>query len=141
MGGPTGPLGLAMAARDAGFIAGWVSGKYGATVTREWVWLRLSRARFPGYTRGYSDGSWASWWKRRLEEDGRFESGGTPPEPIDFVTELHVGFVAIEETAEMLARLAGEKAEAGGPATPAIERVMTRPQPIDRTAAIVVGAT
>jgi len=52
---------------------------------------------------------------------------------------LHVFFLSIEETPEMLSRLPEEGSEKSGPTTPGISRTNRKPKPIDRTAQRVTG--
>ena len=62
---------------------------------------------------GWSDGTYACWVVNRVNSlewprwrDGRVEFDVEPKEPEDFVTAtMHVGFLSLEETPEMLARL------------------------------------
>jgi len=144
-------LGLDLSAFSVLEIGGGGSTQFWATQARsvvtletnaEWVKARLGQLKAPRDTMTWHDHSWAAWWKRRVE-DGRLLPAGRRllPSAEDWVSAtLHVFFRDIEETPEMWELLRNDKTVlTDGPATPGIERVITRPEPIDRTAARVVG--
>ena len=132
---------------DWSWIAGWIYGKWGCEVTPEWVFANRPEVVKLGGSPVWSDGSWAMYWKTQVIKS-HVRWGKEPvrhPLTVPFdkaaTATLHVFFISLEETEEMIFRLRNDRSPAkSGPATPGIERVMTRPEPIDRTAARVFGS-
>jgi hypothetical protein len=129
---------------DWSWVAGWVAGRFGKAVTTEWCencCRELTQGRMNGAR--WSDGSWALYWKTQLINDGYFSSPTVGVETFRLEVPLHVFFLSLEESDEMLQRLKRKEPEDDGNkrrkvATPGIERVTTSPEPIDRVAARVV---
>ena len=140
----------AMIAKDLPWLRGWLAGRYMVDVSEEWIATQLARkeaveecksdAYFiehnnPGLTR--LDSTCGMWWKNRI--DGRYPVTDRPQEFGRLTTLMHIFFLHLEETEEMMARLREDKTPIkGGPSTPGIERTVEMPTPIDRTAAAVV---
>lgn len=133
-----GPASQAMRRHDWPWVAGWLSGRFGVDVSANWI---ASNKPKNGFGSCWSDGSWAMWWKRRLELAGLFRTARPSLNTFDlYGVPLNIGFIGIEETEEMKQRLPEKD---GKPvnriATPGIERTMQKPTPIDRVAARVVA--
>lgn len=127
---------------DWAWIAGYLLGQFGVKTTIEWCRDTVNPISEPGFT-SWSDGSWRMWWKVQLIRANRF---ATPRNPLDhgrLTTELHIGFLHIEETEEMLRLLAENEydpdAQKRHVQTSSMDRVMTRPEPVNRVALRVVG--
>lgn len=149
-----GRLWQAVIANDVRFLSGWVSGRQMLVVSAEDVtrWLPglLKMAsevqecyrKKPewGKWEGYSDGFVDLYFRARMSQDHLYPHGCNPPLDIHVPVELHIGFLSLEETAEMLENLrrTPEPETKSGPSTPGIERTLESPTPIDRTAARVV---
>ena len=142
-----GPVEAAVRRNDWCWVAGWVSGRFDVRVDSVWAHDRW-RNRGPGRRScggNWSDGSWAMFWKAQLIKDGFFAHEAAGVETFRLTTEMHCFFISLEETPEMLERLRRVRNENDdgtkqrGTATPAIERILTSPEPIDATAARVVG--
>jgi hypothetical protein len=134
-----GPVDAAMRTPDHAWLAGWIAGRFGFDMGERWVATQLGRLKkAPGY---WSDSSWAAWWKRRLEDSGCFPNGSTSELLNQYTVTMHTGFLSLLETEEELEQLRrnNEPLPAGGPQTPAIERTMNMPSPIDATAARVTN--
>lgn len=139
-----GPAGRAFQRRDFAWLAGWLTARFGVPVAADRVAGWQPDPRWVGLIEdSWSDGSWACWWKNRMEAAGLFGPKCAGVEAVRLEVPMHVFFLAIDETDEQLARLRrkepGEKDSGPRLATPGIERVVTMPAPIDRTAAAVVG--
>lgn len=121
-----------------GFVAGWILGQWDIHVGADWV--KEVHARKIRGQQHWSDGTWALFWKTQLIEAALIAGAGSQGGPtITVPVPLHIFFLWLEESPEMLARLRRpDHTKPAGPSTPGIERVMTNPQPIDRTAALVV---
>lgn len=131
-----GPLTRAVQGRDWGAAAALVSARFGVAVDAEWVRGVVSLSLVE---RSWWDGSWFSWFKNRLAAGGLLPCGRDDRAAVWLGVPLHVFFVALEETPEMLVRLRNEPVAAGpGPATPGIGRRGTV-GPIDRVAARVAS--
>lgn len=152
------PIRRAVAARDWTFLAGWCSGRWGVEVDPARLgaavddfWVDEATRELADRTRLvdlgldasclWSNGSWAMWLKNRVEEAaGKFPHGSAPRlGRLEVI--LHMGFLCVEELPWHLANLCrkDDTPVPGGPSTPGIERTLTSPEPIDRTAAKVVG--
>ena len=143
-------LTTAMIAGDWQWVAGWINGRFRVSVSAKWVGEIIAKKgeslvrsdrieKDPVHIRLTS--TWYMWWKNRLAELGLMPKtkGIEFFVPAGWSTTLHVFFIAIDEDEEMLERLRRpDVATRSGPQTPAIERVMTKPTPIDRVAAKVV---
>lgn len=82
------------------------------------------------------------WVKNRLSEASLMpKTIGCQHAPEAVTAILHVGFVFIEETADMVSRLKNEQADAGSPSRPAFFREAARKSvsPVNATAARVSG--
>jgi hypothetical protein len=89
----------------------------------------------------YADDDWRMWFSSRLEEVKKWPPCGGQLSVTfnDYGCPLHVFFISLEETDEMLARLHHDpEKKKGGPSTPGIERTEIVLQPIDRVASLVV---
>jgi hypothetical protein len=119
-------------------LAARLESQFGVPVDQD----KLSRACF--MPSGHFDGSWSedsvmSWLKIRLLELGAFVAGKNYPAEVSLLTTMHVFFIALEETEEMLANLRHELAEvkssvARSKIFSTNKRVL---EPIDRVAARV----
>lgn len=149
------PLRDACVNKDASWVAGWLSARLMVDVPVATVagWLdRLADIIGDRDGRGpddaarhrlrYTSGGWCDLWLRaRLTEEDWFKPGmGYAPE-IQLPVELHIGFLSVHETEEMLDRLRrrDDTPVPAGPATPGIERTQEVVSPIDRVAARVFG--
>lgn len=132
-----GPLTRAVQGRDWGAAAALVSARFGVAVDAGWVGAEVEAVRRPERT--WWDGSWFSWFKNRLAAAGLLPCGRDDRAAVWLGVPLHVFFVSLEETPEMLVRLRNEPVAAGpGPASPGIGRRGTV-GPIDRVAARVAS--
>ena len=68
--------------------------------------LRKSAEKVHG---GWSDGTWLMFFKNRLSEWGLFPHGSKSENNIVFHCEMRVGFIHIEESPLMLARLRNDR--------------------------------
>lgn len=86
----------------------------------------------------WSDCTWLMWFRNRIKIP--FGCCATDRDESLFTTEMHVFFVFIEETQEMMARLrTGHGVATGGPARSKISTTqLAEVQPIDRVAGMVV---
>jgi hypothetical protein len=137
-----GAIERANAEGDWGWLAEWISRRFNVFVNGDWVYMHRPEIRRPGW----SDGSWAMWYKSQLIADNRIwhgQDGEEPPPIICLKVVMHCFFLSVPETPEQLARLRGRdnSADEATPRlqTPAIERTLESPTPINRTAAKVVG--
>lgn len=134
-----GPLGRAIAAGDGEYVAAWLRRRFGVAVGGPVV-LTAS-----AMTRGWSDGSWWSWFRNRIVDDGWYEWAeplGDPPAGINLPVTLHTGYLSVVVTPEQAERgrvYDGSVVTPEGPDTPGIERTTRRLTPVDRTAARVTG--
>jgi len=87
--------------------------------------------------RHWSDCSWACWFKSRIQEYKRFSWGSVGYLPEITTATLHVGFLWLEETPEMLARLSEPGVMASTVSRSKITETQRVIQPIDRVAARV----
>lgn len=100
---------------------------------------RLASGRWvSGYW--YSDGSWETWFKSRMRDQGMFGTSFRGTEFDRLTCELHIGFLSLEENDAHLANLRREDNTPikRGPDTPGIRRRGAPKGPIDRTAAKVM---
>lgn len=77
------------------------------------------------------------WIRNRLDELGCFGFGCNPQPNDNLPVELHIGFLSIEETDEMISRLRNEPVEQGIATTSKIFSTSLVPSPIDKVAARV----
>jgi hypothetical protein len=158
-----GRIGAALKAGDLGRAESIVRQRLGVSdpSVPVWLWCQHAARSFavPGFVRcpgpsfldrpdsygsgdiGWSDPSWLMWFRNRIDCFGLLTKGvkGSPP-PCRLEVLLHVWFLHLEETEEMLARLRHEQLEPPKPA--AGSKVFTTnlvPRPIDRVAARVSG--
>lgn len=125
-----------MEREDWAWVAVWLTGRFETDIAEKWV----SRNAPKDFIWGWSDGSWHMWWKRQLDRCRLLRVSDYVFDDPKFSTRLHVFFLSIEETPEMLARLPEEDGkERKGPTTPGISRTNRKPKPIDRTAQRVTG--
>lgn len=124
------------------WLAEWVSRRFNVFVNADWIYMNRPALRLPHW----SDGSWAMYYKAQLIEQGRIghgQDGAEPLPPVCLKVVMHCFFLCVEETPEQLARLrvrdTSDDLAKLGVQTPGIERTQEMPQPIDRTAAKVVG--
>lgn len=127
---------------DWAWLAGWITGRFGAEVSAKWVEARQPKLAKHFDDPNWSDGSWAMYWKTQLIKAGHFGTVGYRES--DFLTAvtatLHVGFVSIEETPDMVEVLRRPElaydpdAAKRGLSTPGIARTLHSPEPIDRVA-------
>lgn len=142
--GGRGAVADAMLRGNWSWIAGWLNGRFGVAVREAWVGSQpLPNSSY--VWAGWSDGSWAMWWKRRLDITGLLPAFGATPESIRFECELHTGGTWYS-TPDELARVENwdldecDDVRRRGTQTPGISRVTQIVTPIDRTAARVVPA-
>ena len=134
----------AMSRRDVSWVTGWLCGRYGIAAGTEWVERCIKRAAVKENS-DWSDDSWAMWWKNRIAEAGLFGVPGCSPNSFDaYGCPMHVGFLHLEETDEMIEFLRNElapdpDAKRRMVVSPGIERIQTSPLPIDRVAARVAS--
>jgi hypothetical protein len=130
-------VGRAIESNDLVFLQGWLLGSFEVLVSEvqmaQWITKPSDFSLWDWW-----DNSWRAWFKRRLQDAGYLQPGGKEPPPIRCGCELHIGFIGIEESPEMLERLRREP----GPvpetiATPGMTRTNQKLQPIDRVAARV----
>lgn len=162
------PLRDAVLRKDAAFVAGWLTGRWMLEVTVEraarWIaemWRRIEAENQWRASQNlpparlvseWTGGSYDLWFRSQMTKEGGYNVNQQPdgsvkgkyalPENERFHVVLHVGFINIEETEEMLALLRAPDPTmptGNGPATPGIARTEVKVQPIDRTAAKVVG--
>lgn len=97
---------------DLRFVAGYVSGRFGIEVSEEdaqrWHRLAVTQDLCPYW----SDCSTLMWIKNRLSEMGRLTARHEDTPDATITCEMHVFFIGLEETPEMLIRLKGEKSVA-----------------------------
>ena len=152
------PLHKAVDKKDASYIKGWLEGSLDIDISWEHAELLTNQVYEWKQEKGIP-GDWRMWLKKRLEALGYFPCGFSRPQPIYLPTILHVFFVSVNETPDMLATLRNpgkfdeeqqKKMEEYFDwvdwdddlprlATPAIERTSLVLRPVDRTAAKVVG--
>lgn len=87
----------------------------------------------------WSEASRLVWLKQRVAETGALRAGEKGAPPVRITSPLHVGFLYLEETDEMLTRLRNEVVSPE-PALPTTSRIFSSnlvPTPIDRVAARV----
>jgi hypothetical protein len=87
--------------------------------------------------RGWSDESWFMWFRNRLSAHGHFRALENPPLVDSLPVTLHVFFIYLEETPEMLARLNRYEGKEKRKKLPGQSKIFTtnlKPVPIDRTA-------
>lgn len=127
-----GPVQEAYRRKDWAWIAGWVSARFGVSVSATWA----KENRPLGRDVVWSDGSWSMYWKTQIIKDDLFEKpGGRPARFEDLKVPMHVFFLHLEETDEMLTRLRNDNTVVrSGPSTPGIERTVEKPVPVDRVA-------
>lgn len=137
-----GPASRAIERADWSWVAGWLTGRLGVTVGSDWVEANMPKKPSGRLVSGYwySDGSWETWFKSRMRDQGMFGTffRGTV---FDRLTcELHIGFLSLEETAEHMENLRREDKTKikKGPDTPGIERREAPLGPINATAARVL---
>lgn len=124
------------------FLAGWVCGNFpGVEVDGFWVEEQLRRhaaRRVADNPFAWSDSSWRMWWKNRVEESGLLPPGCRLDPVSHAAGTLHTGgtWYSTPEEMERL-KFPDDFVAAATVATPGIERVSTRPGPIDRVAAVV----
>lgn len=137
-----GPASRAIESGEWSWVSGWLAGRLGIAVTADWVEANTPKlpngSRVSGYW--YSDGSWETWFKSRMRDQGMF---GTVFRGTVFgrlTCELHVGFLSLEESAEHMENLRREDKTKirTGPDTPGIERREATKGPVNRTAARVM---
>jgi hypothetical protein len=124
--------------RDEREIAEAIRGRLGITLTPERVAAILRYDPMPPLTYQDDDSIWMAL-KKRLGDAGETRGRareGREPRP---TCRLHVGFVCLEETPEMLVRLRNEREKPEAAAFPARSGVWKAAQirsvrPIDRTA-------
>lgn len=138
-----GPLSRAMCDGDYKWVAGFLAGRFGVTVSASQI-ERWWKSRPGGNPRlrcwDWSDGTFAMWLKNRLSDSNLLPVADVNPFNGSLPVELHVGFLSLEETAEMLARLrkSDNTPVKTGPDTPGIERREAPKGAINRTAAKVL---
>lgn len=133
-----GPLSRAIERFDIQFVRGYLAARLESEYTeREIEGLILSAHEKGGkdFDTDWSDSTWVCWIRNRLA--GRWLAG-FQLEDIRFYCDLHVGFLRLEETPEMLARL-----PEGSPKEPTAARskisktTLKEIEPVDRVAARV----
>lgn len=152
------PLHKAVVEKDVSYIKGYLDGTLSIEISQEHAESLTDQAYKWKILEGLP-GDWRMWFKKRLEALGYFPCGFLRPHSICFPTLLHVFFVSIDETPKMLENLRNpnklseeqlKKVEdlcewsewdddVPRLATPAIERTLVVLQPIDQTAAKVMG--
>ena len=91
---------------------------------------------------GWSEATWLTWFKVQLCKLERIPCGCREAPPVHFKVAMHVFFIYLEETPEMLVKLlAGDSSVPTdlGLARSKIFRTQLLPEPIDRTAARCSG--
>lgn len=138
-------LRTAVMAKDVSFIRGWLMGRLMLNIPEERVvaWVEDLHYRletFKGYTGEWGDGSIDLFFRAQMTKENLFESGNNYPPEIWLPVELHIGFVQLYESEEMLEQLRRPDPSKvrTGPDTPGIERTQTVLTPIDSVAAKVV---
>lgn len=140
-----GALTTACINRDFAYISGWVSGRFSVDVSEAEVATWFDGAGELGTVRGranWTDGTWFMWLRNRLDGHKVFRGTATSDADYEFVTAiLHVGFIFIVETPEMLMRLnpSTEKKRRSEIARSKLFQLNRTPQPIDKTALLVGG--
>lgn len=129
--------------RAAGLISDW----FGVPVSADWLAetceaLFASQVKGDGclQPRGGTDNSLLMWVKARLNRDGKLNLAHQPPPQISILVEMHIGFLFLEETPEMLARLPETSEGTLMPSQTARSKVFSTPlypHPVDRVAARV----
>lgn len=130
----------ACAELNAEWVAGWIAGRQGFEVPIETIRLWLFdmqpvirfRVRFDGMTDSFCD----LWLRARMTEHNVYPHGsGSISARINLPVELHIGFLFIEETDEMVERLRHDITRLPPTlATPGIERTSQRVHGIDTVA-------
>lgn len=132
-----GPLSRAIERFDVQFVRGYLASRLESEYTeREIEGLILSAHKKGGKTfdTDWSDSTWVCWIRNRLAP--RFERRELTE--IKFLCELHIGFLCLEETPEMLLRLhEGGKMEPSAARSKISKSLLERLEPIDRVAARV----
>jgi len=122
--------------RNHEFVRGWMLAEYGVEVSTTEVADAFSRhAKYRGFGRTWTDGTWRMWLLNRFRHMWA-ESIGEMTFPDVLTVELNTFFISIVETPSMLERLRrpDDHSRQLAPARSRISKYKSEISPVDRTA-------